>query len=201
MNKRINARGLACPQPVILTKKALEGIKDGVIEITVDNKPASENVLRFAKNSGCGAEVKKTGKNFIVRITKLSSDITKNATCEAGKGEMKAKSIVFSVLSDTIGGGSEELGKILMKAFFSTLLELKPRPQKLVFMNSGVKLTVEGSEFLDYLVELEKEGIEFLVCGTCLDYFEIKDKIKVGKVSNFLEITQTFLQADKVIRM
>lgn len=191
---KIDARGLACPQPVLLTKKALEGMGDGVIEVAVDNGPASENVSRFAKNSGCRVEVNKSGKNFIVRITK---DITSKDRKEKGK----AKNIVFSVLSDTIGSGSDELGKVLMKAFFSTVLELNPKPQKIVFMNSGVKLVIEGSEFLDYLTRLEKDGIELLVCGTCLDYFGIKDNIKVGKVSNFLEITQTFLDADKVIRM
>lgn len=196
---KIDARGLACPQPVILTKKALESMENGILEVLVDNKPASENVSRFAKNSGCTVELKEEGKDYIIKITKnVNSVVSKEKiTCPSEKGNK----IIFFVSSDTVGRGDDELGKILMRAFFPTLKEASPRPQKLIFMNSGVKLAAEGSVHLETLAELEKNDIEILVCGTCLDFFHIKDKLKIGKVSNFFEISQTLLSADKVITM
>ena len=87
-----------------------------------------------------------------------------------------------------MGKGSEELGKILMKSFVYTLTEATPYPSTLVFFNSGVYLTCEGSEVLEDLRKLEAEGVEIISCGTCLDYYEIKDKLKVGEISNMYTI-------------
>lgn len=105
----------------------------------------------------------------------------------------------FFIASDSIGQGSDELGKILMKAFFPTLLETDPRPGKMVFMNSGVKLAVAGSDVLESLRTLEKQGTEMLVCGTCLDYFGVKDTLGAGRVSNMFEIAETFMNARSVV--
>jgi selenium metabolism protein YedF len=194
MIKEVDARGFACPQPVIMTKKALEEMGVGMLEVFVDNEAAKENVVRLAKNLGCEVKVKEKNGDFVV-------EITKGEVCEVKEKESKARDIVFFISADTIGKGSDELGRILMKVFFSTLLEVTPMPQKLIFMNNGVKLTVEGSEFLDSLNKLEKKGVELLICGTCLDYFGLKEKIRVGRVSNFYEITETLLEAGKVIRI
>jgi selenium metabolism protein YedF len=194
MLKKVDARGFACPQPVIMTKKALEEMDVGMLEVLVDNEAAKENVARLAKNLGCEVKVKEEKGDFVV-------EITKGEVCEIKEKKSKTHATVFFISSDTIGKGSDELGGILMKVFFSTLLEVTPMPQKLIFMNNGVKLTVEGSEFLESLSKLEKKGVELLICGTCLDYFGLKEKIKVGRVSNFYEITETLLQAGKVIRM
>lgn len=201
MVKKIDARGLACPQPVVLTKKTLEEIKSGMIEVTVDNKAASENVARFAKNQGCEVKVREESRDFIIEIVKKASETSKEKTVCETESRKTTKETVVLISSDRIGEGSDELGGILMKVFFPTLLELEPKPNKLIFMNNGVKLTVEGSDFLDGLTRLQKAGVELLVCGTCLDYFNLKEKVKTGRISNFFEITQTLLQADKVIRM
>ena len=200
MNKRIDARGLACPKPVVMTKNALEEMEAGIIEVLVDNKPAVENVSRFARNSGCEVKVQEEGKNFIVEVTKReSSEVSKEEIVCRVEPQKTGKGIAILIASDTIGRGSNELGAILMRALFPTLLEASPRPRKLIFMNNGAKLTVEGSIYLDDISKLEKEGIEVFVCGTCLDFFHLKDKVRVGKISNFFEITQTLVEADKVI--
>ena len=200
MNKRIDARGLACPKPVVMTKNALEEMEAGIIEVLVDNKPAVENVSRFARNSGCEVKVQEEGKNFIVEVTKReSSEVSKKEIVRRVEPQKTGKGIAILIASDTIGRGSNELGAILMRALFPTLLEASPRPRKLIFMNNGAKLTVEGSIYLDDISKLEKEGIEVFVCGTCLDFFHLKDKVRVGKISNFFEITQTLVEADKVI--
>lgn len=201
MLKKIDARGLACPQPVVLTKKALEDITSGIIEVIVDNKPASENVSRFARNSGCNVEVREDKGNFIIKVTKgEAAKVSKEKIVCKLKPQTK-KETVFLIASDTIGQGSDELGGILMKILFPTLLEVKPKPDRVIFMNNGIKLTVEGSEFLDSLGKLEKAEVELLVCGTCLDYFGLKEKVKVGRISNFFEITEALLNAEKVIRL
>ena len=200
MTKKIDARGLSCPQPVVLTKKALEEIESGHIEVIVDNKAASENVSRFARNQGCEVKVREEGQDFIIEIKKAKATLEEETACET-IFEKTIRETVFLIASDTIGNGSDELGRILMKVFFSTLLEAKPKPNKIVFMNNGVKLAVEGSDFLNDLTKLQNAGIELLVCGTCLEYFHLKEKVKTGRISNFFEITETLLSAEKVIRM
>jgi len=191
MTKKIDARGLACPQPVVLTKNALDEIEEGIVEVMVDNEPASENVSRLARNSGCNVEITKEGKNLIVMIEK------KKERLKEEREEKKTISVFVS--ANTIGRDDDKLGKILIRAFFPTLLETEPQPNKLIFMNSGVKLTVEGSEVIDPLKKIENEGIEILVCGTCLDFYNIKDKIKVGRISNMFEIVDSLINSNKIL--
>ncbi len=198
--KRIDAIGLACPRPVVLTKNALEEIEAGIVEVLVDNRPAVENVSRFAKNSDCEVKVREEGDNLIVEITKkATSKVSEEKIVCHVDSQKTGKGITVLIESNTVGRDSDELGAVLMRALFPTLLEANPRPTKLIFMNSGVILTVEGSVYLEDISKLEKEGIEIFVCGTCLDFFNLKDKVKVGKISNFFEITQTLVEADKVI--
>lgn len=193
MTKKIDARGLACPQPVVLTKNALDDIEEGIIEVTVDNEPASENVSRLARNSGCNVEITKEGENLIVMIEKKKERL---------KEERKEKkTISVFVSANTMGRGDDKLGKILIRAFFPTLFEIKPQPDKIIFMNSGVELTVEGSEVIDSLRMIEEEGMEILVCGTCLDFFNLKDKIKVGHISNMFEIVDSLINSDKILTL
>ena len=114
---------------------------------------------------------------------------------------MKDKSggVVLFIRSDTIGRGDDELGANLMTNFIYHLNEADKTPDCVILMNAGVKLAVEGSEFLDDLKQLESKGTEILACGTCLSFFEIKEKQRVGKASNMPEISKTLLEAAKVI--
>jgi selenium metabolism protein YedF len=107
----------------------------------------------------------------------------------------------LSISSDTVGQGSDELGGILMRAFMHTFMEVEPRPDTIIFMNNGVRLTVSGSPVLEDLQALAHEGVEILVCGTCLNYFEITDDVAVGEISNAYTIAETLLQAGKVVRL
>lgn len=192
--KKIDCRGLSCPQPVMETKKALEKMEEGIVEVIVDNTAAKENVSRFAKSQGCSVKTEEKDGNFHVKIKKGE---VKKAAAEGEESNVK-KAVVL-ITADQIGMGSEELGRTLMKAFLYTLTESSPKPEALIFMNSGVKLAIEGSPVLESLDKLEKEGVNILVCGTCLNYFEVKDKLKVGKVSNMYEIAEKMLNAEKVI--
>lgn len=120
---------------------------------------------------------------------------------QAAEARGPAGPLVVFVPSDCLGRGPAELGARLMGAFFHTLLEVSPRPQKVVFMNEGVKLVAEGSRALDDLRELAALGVDLLACGTCLGYFELKEKVAVGRVSNMHEIATTLLEAGKVVEL
>ncbi|NLW21753.1 MAG: sulfurtransferase-like selenium metabolism protein YedF [Tissierellia bacterium] len=184
MKKVIDARGEACPKPVIMTKKELDSIEEGVITTIVDNEVAKENVSKLANSLGYEYKVDKKGDNeYHIHISKgAASEETNVCTPDT----FKDMTIAFS--SNTMGKGSEELGKILMKSFIYTLTEATPYPSTLVFYNGGVHLTCEGSEVLEDLKKLEEEGVEIISCGTCLDYYNLKDKLKVGTVSNMYTI-------------
>jgi len=196
--KTIDCRGLACPQPVMETKKALEKKGAEEILVLVDNPSSRENVRRFVENQGFRVTMTEEKGIFALRIKKGESNaIEKGAEERTGP----AAGLVIFIDSDTIGRGAEELGKILMRSFLQTLGASEVKPQKIIFLNSGVKLACEGSEVFEDLKELSGEGVEILSCGTCLDFFGLKKKLMVGKASNMYEILNSLNQAEKVIKI
>jgi len=184
MRIEVDATGQACPKPVIMTKNKLDNIKEGIITTIVDNEVAKENVSKLAKSLGYDYKVdKKNDNEYYIHITK--GDVKEEANV-CIPDTFKDMTIAFS--SNTMGKGSDELGKILMKSFIYTLTEATPFPSTLIFYNGGVYLTCEGSEVLEDLKKLEAEGVEIISCGTCLDYFQIKDELQVGEISNMYTI-------------
>lgn len=115
--------------------------------------------------------------------------------------ETKRSSDVVLITSDRLGTGDRKLGKILMKAFLNTLWDVEPKPAKLLFINDGIRLTTEGSEVLETLHLLEKEGVQIFSCGTCLEYYHLKEKLKVGLVTNMYDNMNSLLSASKVIKV
>jgi selenium metabolism protein YedF len=192
----IDCRGLACPQPVITTKQALEQFKGGELIVIVDSVTSCNNVERFAHNQGCSVEIKEQGQDFYLHIQKPSGEHDEKAT---GTGQ-KEKKVVVYINSQLLGGGDEALGSFLMKAFLKTLLDLEPKPSRLILVNSGVQLAAEGSKVLETLQGLSKKGVEITCCGTCIDFYELKGKIGIGLISNMYDIIQSMLEADRVIR-
>ncbi len=199
----IDCRGLACPQPVLETKKALEKLEGEEIFVLLDNASSKENVRRFAENQGHQVRIAEEKGVFEVRITK-GKEQAKSESVE-GKAEtqqcLTSSGFVLFVDTDSLGRGSEELGRILMRSFLQTLEQFESQPQKIILINSGVKLACEGSDVLEDLQEFSKKGIEVLSCGTCLDYFGLKKKLMAGKVSNMYEILNVLAQAGKVIKV
>ena len=193
MTKEIDARGLACPQPVILTKKALEDHND--IVVIVDNETAQENVKRMARSQGCEVTIDHRDGDIHVCMTKgCSCEIPEDTATSRGP-------LVIVVGSDTMGRGDDELGTVLMKGFIHTLMETSPGSDSLIFFNTGVKLTIHGSEILEDLRTLAQRGVNILVCGTCLDFFEIKDRLAAGVVSNMYDITETMIGAERLVQI
>lgn len=197
MKKReMDCRDMGCPQPVINTKKALEEMEEGVVTVIVDNPGARDNVRRFAESQGCSVEVEKKGEDFYIHIQKISAKYEERAV----KQDEKARKVVVYINSDLLGVGDEALGSFLMKAFLKTLLDLETKPNRLILINSGVRLASEGSDVLETLTKLSEAGTEILSCGTCLDFYKLKEKMRVGVISNMYDILQSMLEADRVIR-
>lgn len=199
MKKEIDAKGLACPRPVILTKKELDVISAGEVKTLVDNQVAVENLSRLATSLKLSYETEVLGENsFAVTIKKGESVDTgvaeaSNVNAPSGKGT------VIVIQSDQMGKGDEALGKILMKSFIYTVKETKPHPEAILFYNSGVRLTVNDSPLLDDLKYLENLGVEIVSCGTCLDFYELKEKLGVGIISNMYTIYEKMSGANNTI--
>lgn len=211
----VNAMGDICPIPVVKTKKALGELNGpGEIEVLVDNETAVKNVTKMARSSGAEVESEQLGdKQYRVLITvgEDAAEKLKSAKSpavqpqgqtqqEAAAGCRTCVGTVVAVGSDRMGEGSEELGHILIKSFIFALTQLDDLPDKILFYNGGAKLTVEGSESLEDLRTLEEQGVEIMTCGTCLDYYGIKDKLAIGGVTNMYSIVETLQNAMSVIR-
>jgi selenium metabolism protein YedF len=187
MIREIDAKGLACPKPVILTKKELDGMENGAVRTVVDNVTARENLSKLATSMGLEFSVEELGEEvFAVTISK-SGEVEDDKP----KVEVPQKTdggIVLVIQSDQMGKGEEELGRLLMKSFIYTVNETRPHPKAILFYNSGVKLTVKDSPVLDDLKELLEAGVEIISCGTCLDFYNLKDSLAVGDISNMYTI-------------
>lgn len=204
----VEARGLSCPIPVVQTIKAIGELKSpGVIETHVDNAVAVENLLMMAKNKGLTASKRTEGeKHFVVRIEVTSAQESENGAA-AGTSEdvsrytcsVSDENIVAVFPSEFMGSGSDELGAILIKGFIYTLTQIEKKPSKVIFYNSGVRLAVEGPQLED-LKKLEEMGVEIMSCGTCLDFYGLKEKLAVGTVSNMYAIVEAISQATKILR-
>jgi selenium metabolism protein YedF len=193
MEKQVDARGLACPQPVVITKKALEEIEKGKVVVIVDSEVARDNLVKLAKSLDCSVNVEESNGDYHINILKGEA-VGLSKMVQESNGDF-----IILVTSQYMGKGSDELGGILMKGFFYALSESYNLPQAVIFMNSGVKLTVEGTEVLESLSALESKGVEILSCGTCLDYFNLKDKLVKGGVTNMYTIVERLNEAKKVI--
>ncbi len=196
MVREINNRGLACPQPVINTKRALEEMEQGTVVSVVDNQVARENVTRFAENAGCKINVEEKNGEFYITITK--GEGTGPVTVVPAKCETAPT--VYLIGSNTFGSGAEDLGETLMVSFFNSLLE-KPAPRVIMLVNSGVRLSVQQSRVLEQITKLAEQGTEVISCGTCLDYYKLKDQLAVGRVTNMLEILDNLTTGGTVITL
>ncbi len=194
--REIDCRGMSCPQPVVTTKQVLDQLEKGELIAIVDNPSSCENVKRFALSQGCSVDVEKKGEDFYIHIQKIRAMDEEKTV----KQDEKPGKVVVYINSDLLGIGDEALGSFLMKAFLKTLLGLEKKPHLLILINSGVQLAAGGSKVLENLVALSEAGVDIISCGTCLDFYKLKEKLSVGRVSNMYEIIQSMLEADRLIR-
>ena len=199
----VDARGDACPIPVVKTLRALGTLAGaGEVETIVDNKIAVENLTRMAGSKGCASAFEQTGEKEWHVVT------TATAAVEVAAGEPEAaecyvpaaKNVVIQVTSDAMGTGDDELGRKLIKGFIFSLTQLDELPATMLFYNGGARLTCEGSASLEDLKNLADAGVEILTCGTCLDHYGLSDKLAVGDVTNMYVIAQKLTGASVVVR-
>ena len=192
MAEEIDARNQACPQPVVLTKKALENTDE--VTTIVDNDVAKQNVSKLAKSEGCSVNVENKADGIYLTLKKQSDSIKSGP--EIGTG-----TVIF-IGSDIIGRGENTpLGSLLMQSFLHTVGGFKTGPATIIMMNNGVKLTTSDSAALGELKQMESRGVEILACGTCLDRLGLMDKAAVGQISNMYTIAETMMKATKVISL
>ena len=202
MEKIIDCKGMACPLPVVNAKKAAEELNSGdVLTVLVDNEIAVQNLTRFAEHKGFGVSAeKKTDKEYAVIMTV-------SGTAEAAKEEevvcvmdSRRKGMLVVLSGNVMGTGDPKLGTSLMKAFVFALTKQDQLPDTILCYNTGAYLTCEGADTLEDLKLLESEGVTILTCGTCLDFYGLKEKLAVGGVTNMYDIVERMEKAAQIIK-
>lgn len=233
--KLVDARGLACPLPVVNAKKAVGELKgEGIVKVLVDNEIAVQNLQKFAAQKGLKATGEKKEEKEYEVVIRVSKETASSGTDRAagqtvpGAGTVSAsrtapgketvlaeasreeetacvpdarkRGLVVALSANVMGSGEEKLGKALMKAFIFALTKQDVLPETILCYNSGAYLTCEGSDSLEDFKALEAEGVQIMTCGTCLDFYGIKEKLAVGSVTNMYDIVETMENAGSVIR-
>ena len=202
--KVIDAMGLLCPVPVIMARNAIREFpqEGGVVRVLVDNEVATENLKKMADSKGYGYEMEKVAdRNYKVTITVGEGQAQEEKPQAAAPSQARGDGLVVAIGQNQMGHGSEELGKILIKGFIFSLSQLDVPPKSVVFFNSGVKLTLKDANTLDDLKALEAKGCKIKVCGTCTDFFKVKDDVSVGEIVNMYDIVDTMSGAQTVINI
>lgn len=193
MEKIIDCKGLKCPQPVINTKKYFDSIEEGQATVIVDNEVSKSNVSKFAESNGFKSVIQEKDGLYHITISK------EDCCCKPMNFNEKHLTIVVS--NDKLGLGDDKLGATLMKSYFYALAESDNIPFDLLFLNAGVKLTTEGSDCLDSIKKLQERGVNISSCGTCLDFYNLKEKLVVGDITNMYTIIEKMNSADKTIKL
>ena len=206
MLKVVNAMGDACPIPVVKTKNAIKELSGaGMVETLVDNEIAVQNLTKFGNSKGFTvSSEKKTEKDFTVTFQIPENSTTSTPAAESAvpacTPDSKKHGLVAVLSANTMGNGEEQLGKILMKSFIFALTKQDQLPEIILCYNSGASLTCEDSDSLEDLKSLEAEGVKILTCGTCLDFYGLKEKLAVGGVTNMYEIVEIMESAGTIVR-
>lgn len=198
---KVNAIGDNCPIPVVKAKKAIDALEDAaIVEISVDNEIAVQNVTKMVNQKNLEYTCEKVGQNHYVIKVQCGEVVESEATKEVVAAIAKEEKMVVVLSSDKMGEGDEELGKVLIKGFIYAITQLDKYPKAVLLYNSGVKLSSEGSDSIGDLKVLEDHGVEILSCGTCLNFYNLQDKLQVGKVTNMYTIVEELSGATNIIR-
>ncbi len=197
--KRIDARGKACPLPVVETRKALREMGEEPVQTLVDNEIAVQNLQKMAAQMGFAAACSGAAGNFTVTFQAAeAAAVPQQADC--GCLPISSGESVVALSARTMGQGDDTLGAALMKGFVFALTQLEYPPSAVLLYNGGAYLSVEGSDSIEDLRTLEQAGTEILTCGTCLDYYGLKEQLAVGEVTNMYTIAERLTGAAQVIR-
>ena len=200
----VDTRGERCPKPIIETKKAIRETEQGErIRILTDNRTSYKNISRFLNDNGLSFTVEENDGVWTFELSNENSGISLTRAedyCEIPLGNTTAGNYAVAVSSEIMGQGDDNLGRRLMKSFFDALSCLDNLPSVIVFYNAGVKLVEEGSEVVDILREMEKKGVEIILCGTCVDHFRLEGRYGAGRSGDMFQIMQKLSSSSNVIR-
>ncbi len=203
MKKIIDCRGMACPLPVVNAKKAVEDLSAGdILTVLVDNEIAVQNLSRFAEHKGYSVSAEKKSEQEYAVIMTIAGAVAE----ETNAGEItcvmdsRRKGMLVVLSANTMGAGDVKLGTSLMKAFIFALTKQDQLPDTILCYNTGAYLTCEGADTLEDLKLLESEGVTILTCGTCLDFYGLKEKLAVGGVTNMYDIVERMENAAQIIK-
>ena len=196
----VDARGDACPLPVVKAKNAIKELNGaGQVEVLVDNEIAVQNLTKMAQQKGYASSAEKRAAQEY-RVVLTVGDAAAETPAPAVCAPDTRTDTVVAIGSNQMGVGAEELGKTLLKAFVFALTQQDRLPRTVLFYNGGASLTCEGSPMLEDLKTLEAEGVEILTCGTCLNYYGLTEKLAVGGVTNMYVIAEKLTQAGNVVK-
>lgn len=195
----IDARGQGCPRPVMMAEESLSKIKEGIIEVFVDNEASALNVSGYAAQNGMFTETTREGKDWKVKVVKGYTCKIGEEPGVAGSGPaLKKKTLLLIMGTDSLGK-DEDLGKKLVKGFFDTMKVYKQLPHTIFFLNAGVKLTTVNEDTVAVLKELAALGVEIYSCGTCLKYYDLESELKVGNRGTTNHIVEGMQDFDKTV--
>lgn len=203
MEKLVDARGMACPLPVVHTKKAAESMTGGdILTVLVDNEIAVQNLQRFATHKGYPVSAEKRAEKEFAVIMSITggAPAVQHEETPACAPDSRRRGMVVVLSANTMGTGDPKLGTALMKAFVFALTKQDQLPETILCYNTGATLTCEGADTLEDMKALEAEGVAIRTCGTCLDFYGLKDKLAVGTVTNMYDIVECMEQAGSIIR-
>lgn len=199
----VDTKGQLCPAPLIATKRALKEttVGDSFVVLT-DNLTSLNNVSRFLKDNNTGFHVTEKEGVWSLAVTKTTGELLNpNAEeyCEP-IAHFEQGNFIVVISSDKMGEGNDELGKLLITNFIKALKDLDKLPRKIVFYNSGVTLVTKSSPVIDHLRDLEKMGIEVLLCATCVNFYKLEDQTGAGILSNMYVIAEAMASAGNIVK-
>jgi tRNA 2-thiouridine synthesizing protein A len=189
----LDCRGKLCPIPLLETRRAIDATETGSLVVVVDRLAARENIAQAMVEAGHEVLVEEREGEWVLTVTK-------GATRPSQEAPQPASGPTVALITDQgLGRTDPELGRILMRSFLATLGQSPTPPAALILMQGGVRLACEGSDCLEAMRALQERGVSLLACGTCLDYFGLVDRLRVGRVSNMAEIVETLAAAGRII--
>lgn len=200
----VDAKGLACPLPVVNTKDAIKNLGGaGRVRTLVDNEIAVQNLQKFAAQRQLQVSAQRMNENeyeVVIQVGESLATLPETEQDVACQPDHRTAGLVIAVGSENMGEGAGKLGRVLMKSFLFALTKQDILPDTILFYNSGAFLTSSDSDSLDDLKALDAAGVRILTCGTCADFYNIKEKVAVGGVTNMYEIVEILEHAQTVVR-
>jgi selenium metabolism protein YedF len=200
----VDTKGQLCPAPLIAAKRALKETAEGDSFIVLtDNRTSFDNLTRFMRDNRAIFNSTEEGgvwKMTITRTSLTSPDKPVEEYCETGVAHFEKGDFIVSVSSDKMGDGDPELGHLLIVNFIKALKDLDTLPSKILFYNKGVMLATTDSKVIDQLEDLQKMGVEIHLCATCVNYYNLAEKVRVGIISDMFVIAQAMASAGHIIK-